>query len=98
MKKALINPNQNAYHIVSWTLDNNKNYIPVSEMYENGFYVCEVCDSEFPVCEPIYWVDCDDNIIAYEYYLDTTDNLIKIIENAPKPQLEQPVSEGTQTL
>lgn len=98
MKKALINPNQNAYHIVSWTLEKDGKYTPVRQMYENGFYVCEVCDNEFPVCEPIFWTDCDDDIVAYEYYFDSTDSLIKIIEDAPIPVLEQPVSSGTQTL
>lgn len=35
---------------------------------ELGVYVVEVADAEFPVAEPLFWVDCADNIVAYQFY------------------------------
>jgi hypothetical protein len=94
MKKALINLNQNVSYIAYWTKQQDGTYIPVNQYYENSAAVCEVVDSEFPVAEPLFWVDCTDTVIAYQYYYDTSDNTIKLIVNAPYP--EEPTMEESQ--
>jgi hypothetical protein len=84
MKKALINPNQTASHISSWQLIDGV-YTPVYENYIDSQIVAEVCSDEFPVAEPLYWLDCEDNITAYDYYYDTQTSTFKEVINAPYP-------------
>jgi hypothetical protein len=55
MKKALISPNQPCM---------SYDKPPV----ELGVYVVEIADAEFPVAAPLFWTDCDDTIIAYQFY------------------------------
>jgi hypothetical protein len=55
MKKALISPNQPCM-----SYDDP----PV----ELGVYVVEVADAEFPVAEPMFWAECDDTVLAYQFY------------------------------
>jgi hypothetical protein len=86
MKKALINPNQNVSYIASWSKQKDGTYTAVYQDYANSNTVCEVTENEFPVAEPLFWVDCADDVIAYQYYYDTSDNNIKIIVNAPYPE------------
>lgn len=35
----------------------------------------------FPVAPPLYWLDCNDDVNASEYYFDNNDDLIKKIPN-----------------
>lgn len=97
MKKALINPNYQVMYISSWSYDYlQKKEVPLYTQIENAEMVCDTSPVEFEVAEPLYWVDCDDAVVAYEYYLDTTDNLIKEIINAPYPEQvsgEQPTTD-----
>jgi hypothetical protein len=44
--------------------------------------VAEVCDAEFEVAQPLFWVDCADDVVADEYYFDTATNTILPISNA----------------
>ena len=66
-----------------------------------GYRIAQVEPSEniFGVAEPLYWMNCDDNVIADQWYFDTNDNVIKEV---PKPQVtqigSQPSSTGSQTL
>ena len=41
-----------------------------------GYRIAQVEDETniFPVAEGLYWADCDDTVIADEFYLDTTTN------------------------
>lgn len=55
MKKALISPNQPCM---------SYDKPPV----ELGAYVVEVLDAEFPVAEPLFWAECDDTVLAYQFY------------------------------
>jgi len=55
MKKALISPNQPCM---------NYDKPPV----ELGAYVVQVEAEEFPVAEPLFWTDCDDAVVAYQFY------------------------------
>lgn len=55
MKKALISPNQPCM-----SFDD-----PPIKL---GSYVVEVSDAEFPVAKPLFWVECPDEIISYQYF------------------------------
>jgi hypothetical protein len=56
-------------------------------------------DKVFPVADTLYWMDCDDNVIAGLFYFDTTQNAI-----LPTPILtgqssaNEPTTTGTTTL
>lgn len=94
MKKALISPNEAPIsHITSW--DKNT---PIYSDYPNSCRVAEVCDSEFEVAPPMFWVDCADDVVADHFYFDTVSNEIFPIINEPQPEPVQPESSGTQTL
>lgn len=83
MKKALISPNENPIqYIVSWN-----NNMPIYETYPNSCRVAEVCSSEFEVAAPLFWVDCADDVVADQFYYDTSDQTIKPIVNVPQPSL-----------
>lgn len=100
MKKALINPNQTATYISSWELINGR-YEPIYNDYIDSQVVCDVSASEFPVAEPLFWLDCEDDVISYEYYYDTQSSTIKAVINAPypiDPEKDQPITSGLQDL
>jgi len=50
-----------------------------NEPVKNGYRVAQVVDTTFPVAEPTYWLECTDNIVADQFYLDPVDRLIKPI-------------------
>lgn len=55
MKKALISPIEPVY-----------NYDDPPQKV--GDRVAQVENTEFPVAPPLFWVDCQDNIVADEFY------------------------------
>ena len=64
MKKALISPNEIA---------KDCNNVSV------GVRVCEVMNTEFEVAEPLFWVDCEDRVVADLYYYNNqTQTIIEI--------------------
>lgn len=56
------------------------------ELRETGFRVAEVCTQSFEVAQPLFWVDCADDVVADQFWFDPTDQTIK-----PVPVPEQPV-------
>lgn len=89
MKKALVNPKVEAQYIVDWVIKNNQQ-VPVYETYPNSHLICDISDKEFPVTSPLYWLDCDDSIEAYRYYVNTVSNKILPIEDVSLTILPQP--------
>jgi hypothetical protein len=84
MKKAIISPNESPIQYVSgWTEANPKT--PIYSTYANSCRVAEVCDTEFEIAPPLFWVDCDDDVVSDEFYYDTIANEILPIVNAPMP-------------
>jgi hypothetical protein len=84
MKKTLISPNETPIQYVSgWTEANPKE--PIYSTYENSCRVAEVCDAEFEVAPPLFWVDCADDVVADQFYYDTATNQILPIVNVPMP-------------
>ena len=82
MKKALICPNE-----------------PVNFFDgKTGYRIAQTEPSEniFSVADPLYWIDCADEVIADQWYYDTSNQIIKLIP-MPEPKL-QTISNNTQTL
>lgn len=73
-KKALISPLEIAY-------DYEGNIIGerVAQVVDNG--------ETFPVAEPLYWLDCEDDVVADQWYLQAETNQI-----LPKPLRPAPES------
>jgi hypothetical protein len=76
MKNALISPNEPVYNYDKTLL---------------GIRVAEVCDTPFVVADPLFWVECADDVLADQFYYDTNTQTIIAIPVRPKPQ---PIVEG----
>lgn len=92
--KALIDPLESVNYIVNWKLNPNWDgkelrfkYLPIYEVLPNAERVCEVLQNEFPVANPLFWIDCANDVVADVYYYDTVSNTIKLIDNAPYPDV-----------
>lgn len=97
MKHALISPNEQAVAVTAWTKVGNT-YQPVFTPIQDGVRLCEVAQEAFPVAEPLFWVDCADDVVADMYYYNTaTQEILKTPDPAPYP-VEQPSATGAQTL
>jgi hypothetical protein len=83
--KSLIDPNASVQHIISWT--DTKPYKPVYEAYPNSARVCEVQETEFDVSPPLFWIDCADDVVADQFYYDTTNQTINPVVNVPSPAI-----------
>lgn len=100
MKKALIDPSISVTYIASWFESNGK-YEPIYSVCQNSARVCEICEESFEVANPLFWVDCSDEIVADQFWYDVLSQKFNPIENAPYPQVElnnQPQTTGTQEL
>lgn len=53
--------------------------ISPTEPVETGYRVAQVVDEgqTFEVGQPLFWVECADDVIADEFWYDPTDHLIK---------------------
>lgn len=81
--KALINPNEEIKYISSY---NNQELVyrleDLKPIYTTvGKRVCEVAQNEFPVALPLFWIDCNLDIVADMYYYDETSQSILIKPN-----------------
>ena len=89
--KALIDPTSPVSHIVSWTpiqgATEKPFYTPVLEVYPNSARVCQVepDDQTFSVAEPLFWTDCANNVVADQFWYDTSTQIISVIVNSPVP-------------
>lgn len=64
---------------------------------KTGYRIAQTESSEniFSVADPLYWIDCADEVIADQWYYDTVDQIIKLI---PVSELKsQTISNNTQT-
>lgn len=92
MKKALISPSEKVLYISGWTSQNK----PIYTTIPNAERVAEVLDTAFEVAPPLFWVDCNDNIIADQWYYDSVTTAFVVVPD-PAPQ-SQPIVNGAQTL
>ena len=60
-----------------------KALISTIEPRETGYRVAEVASQEFEVHSNLFWVDCEDNVVADKFWYDPVDQAIK-----PVPQPE----------
>ena len=56
-----------------------------------GYRIAEIHKTGFEVAEPLFWVECFNNLVVDEYYYDPLDNIIKTI---PKPQPITPIGDA----
>lgn len=103
--KALISPNEISPYVASWTYNMaTKTWEPVFEDVPDSWRVAQVQEDTFEVALPLFWTNCADNIMADEWYYQTSTGAIlpipapaPIPENAPAAS-EQPSVSGAQTL
>ena len=99
--KALIDPRATDIQYISgWRsvgVEPNVTYVPIYATYPNSCRVAEVEENAniFPVAEPLFWTDCPDDCVQDEWYYDTVTMACNPIVYAPRPVLDQPVTEGT---
>jgi hypothetical protein len=67
-----------------------KALISPNEPRFEGYRVAEVEPVDFPVAQPLFWVDCADDVAADQFWYDPSDSAIKPI---PQPESEQPTEE-----
>jgi hypothetical protein len=98
MKQALIDPSVAVQHVISWTTASPPQ--PVYATYPNSARVAEVADATFEVALPLFWTPCPDEILADQWYYDTSDGSFYPVVNVPSFEAadSQPTVEGAQTL
>lgn len=76
-----------------------KALISPDEPTQTGYRVAEVADQTFEVAQPMFWVNCGDEVVADQFWYDPNDQLIKPV---PAPEIkaaeDQPTTTGAQTL
>ena len=76
-----------------------KALISPNEPVESGYRVAEVADVAFEVAEPLFWFDCEDSVVADQFYFDLTQQAIYAIP-IPVTQTQvngQPSTTGSQS-
>lgn len=102
MKQALISPNETVSYISGWI--DTKPHQPIYSIITDAARVAEVCDVDFPIAPPFFWIDCADDVVADQwYYNKLTQQIILIPQPAPKPDsaidgAQIATIEGSQTL
>jgi hypothetical protein len=49
-----------------------------------GYRVAQVHETGFEVAEPLFWIDCADDVIADQFYYDPLDSAIKAVSVRPR--------------
>ncbi len=75
MKEALIDPNAKVYKYDGTLL---------------GDRVCEVTTQPFEVASQLFWMACNDDVMADQWYYDTTTYAIDPIPAPPPPPAPEP--------
>ena len=70
-----------------------KSLISPNELVESGYRVAEVIDVAFEVAEPLFWVDCADDVVADQFYYDPIDQMIKAVP-VPEPRKTTPIGDA----
>lgn len=71
MKEALIDPRVDVYKYDGTLL---------------GKRVAEATTSPFEVAPPLFWVACNDDVVADEFFYDTVTYLVEPIPQKPPPE------------
>ena len=81
MKKALISPKELVYKYDGTLL---------------GQRVAQVADQSFEITLPLFWIDCDDSVIADQFYYDGSS--IQPIPAKPAPSPITPSNGGAKVV
>lgn len=85
MKKALISPNEVPTYVSGWGDYNS----PIYTQVPNSARVAEVCEQEFEIAPPLFWTQCNDNVVADQfYYQTTTQQILPMPESKQKPSAQ----------
>jgi hypothetical protein len=92
MKNALIAPMQAPVQYTSgWTTDTLPK--PIYTEIANSCRVAQVEIETFEVALPLFWTECSDDVIADQWYYNTSDNKIyPVPESPPAPEGQIPNS------
>lgn len=75
--------------------------VPV-QIVETGYRIAEVRDAEFEVADPLFWVECQDDVLADLFWynpIDKSINPVPVEEPEPEPEpAPQPTVSGAQAL
>lgn len=93
MKKALIDPREKVLQVIGYDSKGN----PIEQPILNAARVAEVINFLFAVAEPLFWVNCADDVKADQWYYDTVQQQCFVIPSPP-PASDQPSAIGAQTL
>jgi hypothetical protein len=63
-----------------------KALISPTELRESGYRVAEVASVDFPVAQPLFWVDCANDVVADQFWYDPETQTIKPV---PQPEPDQ---------
>jgi hypothetical protein len=79
-----------------------KALISPNEVRETGYRVAEVAANTFDVAQPLFWVDCDNSIVADQFWFNPETSSFEVM---PEPEIvvpvatePQPISQGAQNL
>jgi len=62
-----------------------------------GYRVAEVAVSPFEVAEPLFWVECGDEVMADMFYYDPNSGVILPNPSTVVPVDQQPTTTGSQS-
>ncbi len=87
---ALINPLEKEKRISAYEKTKGEfNFVfykAVLTEIENSAKICQTEENSFEVAEPMFWVNCEENVDNNGmFYYDTTENMIKPIIHEPAP-------------
>jgi hypothetical protein len=51
-----------------------------------GYRVADVHETGFEVANPLFWIDCADDVLADRFYYDPVDSAIKAVPERPMPE------------
>lgn len=99
MKNAIIDPREAVSKVTGWVPNTNPPQ-PIMEQITNSARISEVVQQPFPVAAPLFWIACDKDVVADQWYYDTVTQAIIVIPSPPpKPAAaDQPNATGVQTV
>lgn len=83
MKKAIIDPRETIFYVSGYDAKGK----PIYTLIPNSARVAEIADAEFPVAEPLFWVDCADDVVADQWYYDVIQAACFPVPTAPQPEV-----------
>lgn len=96
MKYAQVDIRQPAKYISGWTSTG----FPIYTTISNGSFIVDVQAVTYPVGDPLFWVECADDVQPWTWYYDAVSQTCIVLQPpAPKTAAaDQPVVVGAQTL